>query len=557
MAHSESPAAGRLSECEPRSARPAGILSRYLLRLHFAPFVFALSALTLLLLLNEIGQRFNKLLGKGLDWTIIARVFVLSIPFILAVTVPMAILIAVLYTFNQLAADNEITALKATGIHLPRLLAPLALAAIVVGGLLIVFNNTILPTSNHKLALLLASIGRKKPTFVLHDRTINEVLPNELYLQAARIDRTRSALMDVAIYDHRTRDRARTIYADSGQMAYNEAQTDLFLTLYSGTMYQHDENQPREFERLDFGKLVMTVPGVTNQLEKNQDSGYRGDREMNVEQMEDEVRRARLERDETIEESRAFSVELARRLLDLPRPQDRVPAGHRPLAAVADGGPDSAANAEPARARGSALVDTVRGSAAAGPDSGAGASPDTAGAARASRDTTRAAGASPDTAGAAGDSGAHGGAALAPADTSSRRDSVLATARKKGHDAAANLNALVSAASQAGSYRVRLRGARQRASRYEVEIQKKFAIPAACLVFVLIGGPIAVRYKEGGVAMVVAVSLVVFCAYYVSLVAGEGLADRLIVSPFTAMWSVDVLFGAVGLWFVWRGVKVG
>ena len=90
-----------------------------------------------------------------------------------------------------------------------------------------------------------------------------------------------------------------------------------------------------------------------------------------------------------------------------------------------------------------------------------------------------------------------------------------------------------------------------------VEFHKKFAIPVACLVFVLIGGPIAVRYREGGVALVVAVSLIVFCAYYVSLVAGEGLADRLIISPYVAMWSPDVLFGGIGLWFVWRGVKVG
>ncbi len=485
-------ARARLPESEPRSARPGGILTRYLLRLHAAPFLFALSALTLLLLLNEIGQRFNKLLGKGLDWTIIARVFVLSFPFILAVTVPMAVLIAVLYTFNQLAADNEITALKASGIHLPRLLAPLALAGMLVGGGLVVFNNTLLPSSNHRLALLLSSIGRKKPTFVLRERTINEVLSNELYLRAARIDRARSALQDVAIYDRRTRDRARTIYADSGDMAYNEAQTDLFLTLYNGIMYQHSENKPREFERMDFRELVMRVPGVTNQLEKEQENGYRGDREMPVGRMEQQVRSARLEQAEVIAQSRAFSEGLALRVLGLPVPRDSIltrPAAARKAAtSVSDTGPL---------------------------------------------------------------------AAVSGSDTAFVRDSTLAAARRKGHDNAARLNALVSAATEAGSYAIRLRGAEQRASRYQVEIQKKFAIPTACLVFVLIGGPIAVRYKEGGVAMVVGVSLLVFCAYYVSLVAGEGLADRLIISPYVAMWSPDVLFGAIGLWFVWRGVRVG
>ena len=94
------------------------------------------------------------------------------------------------------------------------------------------------------------------------------------------------------------------------------------------------------------------------------------------------------------------------------------------------------------------------------------------------------------------------------------------------------------------------------ANRYEVEVQKKFSIPAACIVFVLIGGPLAVRYRQAGVAMVVAASLLIFCAYYVSLVGGEELADELILGPFWAMWAPNVLFGGVGLALLWRSVKV-
>jgi len=491
MPESHTAGAARLPEVEPRAARPTGILTRYLLRLHVGPFIFALSALTLLLLLNEIGQRFGKLLGKGLDWTVIAKVFALSLPFILAVTIPMAVLIAVLYTFNRLASENEITALKASGLHLPRLLAPLILAGMLTGGGLVWFNNTILPSSNHRLALLLSSIGRKKPTFVLRERTINEVLEHELYLQAARIDRARSSLEDVAIYDRRTRDRARTIYADSGRMAYSTDQTDLFLTLFDGTMFQRKESEPDDFERLDFVKLVMRVPGVSNQLQKEQESGYRGDREMSVGQMDEQVREARDSQDETRTESRTYAAEVTRRLLGFPM------------------GEDSIAGADSARAAG---ADTAR---PAGSDTGR------------------------------------------VRDEAARRDSALAAAAQRARRDASRANALVSIGTQFGSYRTRLRGQLQRASRYQVEIQKKFAIPVACLVFVLIGGPIAVRYKEGGIAMVVAVGLIVFCAYYVSLVAGEGLADRLIVSPYVAMWSPDVLFGLIGLGFMWREVKVG
>ncbi|HKC46435.1 MAG TPA: LptF/LptG family permease, partial [Gemmatimonadales bacterium] len=68
------------------------ILSRYLLRQHIAPLGFALSALTALMLLNQIAKQLGNLVGKGLATSVIVEVFVLSIPFIVAMTLPMAVL---------------------------------------------------------------------------------------------------------------------------------------------------------------------------------------------------------------------------------------------------------------------------------------------------------------------------------------------------------------------------------------------------------------------------------------------------------------------------------
>src|SRR3989454_3503932 len=85
-------------------------LSRYLLRQHVAPLGFALAALTALMLVNTMAKQLSALLGKGLPTGVIVEVFVLSIPFIVAVTLPMAVLVAVLHVFTRLAADNEITA---------------------------------------------------------------------------------------------------------------------------------------------------------------------------------------------------------------------------------------------------------------------------------------------------------------------------------------------------------------------------------------------------------------------------------------------------------------
>ena len=62
-------------------------------------------------------------------------------------------------------------------------------------------------------------------------------------------------------------------------------------------------------------------------------------------------------------------------------------------------------------------------------------------------------------------------------------------------------------------------------NQYDVEIHKKFALAVACIVFVLLGAPIALRFPRGGVGVVIGVSLAVFGLYYVGLIAGETLAD--------------------------------
>jgi lipopolysaccharide export system permease protein len=94
-------------------------------------------------------------------------------------------------------------------------------------------------------------------------------------------------------------------------------------------------------------------------------------------------------------------------------------------------------------------------------------------------------------------------------------------------------------------------------NRYDVEIQKKFALSTACIVFVLIGAPIALRFPRGGVGLVIGVSLGVFAIYYVGLIAGESLADRAYLTPFWAMWAANVILTGVGLLLLARMGREG
>jgi lipopolysaccharide export system permease protein len=100
--------------------------------------------------------------------------------------------------------------------------------------------------------------------------------------------------------------------------------------------------------------------------------------------------------------------------------------------------------------------------------------------------------------------------------------------------------------------KTRLDEARHQMNRYGIEIQKKFSLAAACIVFVLVGAPIALRFPRGGVGLVIGASFLVFAIYYIGLIGGESLANKGIISPFWAMWADNIIFLLAGLLLISR-----
>jgi lipopolysaccharide export system permease protein len=459
-------------------ARPTvRILSRYLLRQHVAPFGFALAGLTAFLLLQQVAKQFGNLVGKGLPWHVIAEVFALSIPFIIAMTLPMAVLVAVLYTFSHLAADNEITAMKASGISLARIVTPVLGGAVAVTLCALLWNDQLLPRANHRLRTLLVDIQRKKPSFSLKEQVINEVIQGQFFLRAARIDPATNRLKDVTIYDLEDAERRRIIAADSGHMAYTPGGTDLYLTLLHGDIQEVKRAEPTQFNRTFFAVNRIRVAGIQNSLEITQNDTYRGDREMTMCQMEHAVTLARLDEARARREARwAIAADLHRL------------AGLAPPPGVTEG-----TTGDPPPGQYCQLWQRVVAW-------------------------------------------------------------VLPKAAEAQVPAVAHPPSLPAITPGAGyGEEARVQGARQRAATYEVEIQKKLTIATACIVFALLGIPVALRFPRGGVGLVIGTSVVVFAIYYIGLIGGEDLGDRLILSPFLAMWTPNLIFsivGLVGLWVV-------
>ena len=97
----------------------------------------------------------------------------------------------------------------------------------------------------------------------------------------------------------------------------------------------------------------------------------------------------------------------------------------------------------------------------------------------------------------------------------------------------------------------RLQASRQRrADAYLVEVHKKFSIPFACVVFVLVGAPLGALVRARGATTSISMSLLFFFAYWIFLIGGERLADRGFVSPGVAMWAPNLFFGLLGLLLV-------
>jgi lipopolysaccharide export system permease protein len=464
------------------------LLSRYLLRQLAAPFLFALTALTSLMLLSQIAKKFGSLVGKGLPWTVIGEVFALSVPFIVAMTLPMAVLLAVLYAFSHLAADNEVTAMRASGISVYQVLRPVLAWGVFMAALNFAFVDQVLPRSNARLRNLLIDIGRKKPTFELREQVINEVPPSSYFLRANRIDANTGHLREVTIYDVGGDATRRIIYADSGLMAYAEGQTDLSLRLFDGSIHQYRPREPEGFQLTYFRVNDIRVRNVFDELERNTSEAVRGDREMSTCEMLRIIREAEREQREARRDRADLLHSDLRTLLELPKvatPAQAVPLEPLPLYCRAFEG-----------ARSLVLPKTLSAQTAA---------------------------LDGDNAGPADPPQEEAGRIRPPRGMTISNWSLTATAADRVQDAG------------------------RRAARFGVEVHKKWSISYACISFVIIGIVMALRFPRGGIGLVIGGGLLVFSVHYVGLTMGESLADRGHVEPWLAMWLPNIVLTVLGV----------
>jgi lipopolysaccharide export system permease protein len=473
------------------------LVHRHILSSLAGPFVFAWIALTGMLMLNQLAKRFGELVGKGLPPEVITEVLILFIPFIVALTLPMAVLVAVLYGFTQMGADNELTAMRATGVSVLQMLRPV----LITGALLAVANfffvDQILPKTNLRLLNLQVDIARKKPTFRLVEQVLNDLSPSLYWIQASRIEPGTGRMREVAIYDLSVVQGRRIIYADSGYMAF-QGEKDLGILLFDGTVHEYKSGEPSTVRVTGYSTNTIRVKDIQNALEVGGGSVQKGDREMTTCEMMDRVEIGRRTAARARRNQQRLTEADLRALLHIVPAADRSspPNPYQPSCSgtwrKVEGLmsklllPRKASAQAPVDSLGRTPADTVADSAAAG-------------------------------------------TLVMPLGGAQAADPVLNT---------------VTEVTTAREEELLARG---EVSQYAVEIHKKYTLSIACFNFVLIGIALALRFPRGGIGLVIGGSLAIFALFYVGLTGGESLADQGTIDPALAMWLPNLIVLVLGV----------
>jgi lipopolysaccharide export system permease protein len=403
-------------------------LARYILTEHLGPFAFGLVVITFVLIIDFVPRVLDMVVGRSIPAGVVAHLFLYNLAWMLALSVPMAVLVSCLMAFGRLSADNEIVALKSSGIHLFRLVWPVLLGSALVGAFLVWFNNEVLPESNHEARVLMGDINRTRPTLRIKENVFNGDIPG-YYLLVKWRDPVGDGLREVTIYDQSDARWPRTVTARTGQMHFTPDGSTLILDLEDGEVHEYVGEQ-HEYRRTKFTEQTVFLNDAGGQLQET-GSEYRTDREKSTAMMMTDIA--------------GWKVNLKQ-------------YGHG--------------------------LDSVS------------------------------------------------------------REALSATRQLNPALRKAALRDLENSATR---LRGQIQSQRRLINSMMIEVHKKYSIPVACVVFVLMGAPLGILARRSGIAISLGLSMGLFLLYWAFLIAGEELADRLIVNAFWAMWSANFVIGAAGI----------
>ncbi|MCA1745770.1 MAG: LptF/LptG family permease [Bacteroidales bacterium] len=219
-------------------------LHLFIFRSYTGPLIMTFFIAMFILVMQFLWRYVDDLVGKGLEWSVLLELLFYASLQVVPMALPLAILLASLMTFGNLGENYELTALKAAGVSLPRIMMPLIILTIVISGMAYAFSNNVLPVANLKLVSILHGIRETRLELDIKERVFYQGV-DDFSIKVEEKDRETNMLREVMIYDHRDRQAANSnvTLADSGKLQVSTDKKHLLLTLYDGVRYD---------ERVDF-----------------------------------------------------------------------------------------------------------------------------------------------------------------------------------------------------------------------------------------------------------------------------------------------------------------
>ena len=252
------------------------LLTRYILKQLFMPFIFSLIIIVFVLFTQFLLRAIDRFIGKGLDIGTIFEYLFLNLGWISALAVPMAVLVAALMAFGQFSEDNEITAMRASGISFTTIVRPALVMGLLISIILILFNSFIMPEMNFKARMLSGDIYRKRPDLNIEPGYFMDDLPS--YSMIIK-DKEGDVLKDVRIFSKGINESQTSIHSKTGQLSTID--DAIILDLYDGEIHELDLNDYGNYRRIEFDKHKITIPADDLFLNRR-DTTSRSDREMTI-----------------------------------------------------------------------------------------------------------------------------------------------------------------------------------------------------------------------------------------------------------------------------------
>jgi len=174
------------------------IIHRYVIREFVESFLFGLLVFSGILLLDQVFQLIDMVLSKGIALWVVIKLFLLILPNIFSLTIPMSVLFGILLAYGRLSEDNEITAMRCTGINYPSFTGPLLAVVFILSLFLVYFNQYLSPVTHKQFRQLYQEVLTQRPLVKFEEREITTLGDYRLYVQ--HVDRTSNVLQGVNIY---------------------------------------------------------------------------------------------------------------------------------------------------------------------------------------------------------------------------------------------------------------------------------------------------------------------------------------------------------------------